>query len=201
MIDTASVYIIEALFVATVVIVALLAALITAGLERQRRELNLIHREIEAWAEEDLEIKRVKLKPQMKVTDPKEWFNTCAARAMGEELGIERFPIEHAYGEPRVLAGEDAAGRRYLLSAYTPDAIRRLPAPSHWPWSSRLNRFGRSLHPLVPLSRGIEQYELSTLNCGVVFDLEAAQVWRQLTGEELKMKALWLYVLPRPKKT
>jgi hypothetical protein len=200
MIDTASVYIIEALFVATVVIVTLLAALITAGLERQRRELNLIRREIEAWAEEDLEIKRVKLKPQVKVADPGGWLGTCAARATGEDLSIVRFPVEHAYGEPRVLAGEGADGRRYLLSAHTPDAIRRLPAPSPWPWGSRLNRFGRSLHPLVPLARGIESYELSTLNCGIVFDLEAAQVWKQLTGEDLKMKTLWLYVLPRPKK-
>ncbi len=200
MIDTASVYIIEALFIATVVIVALLAALITAGLERQRRELGLIRRELEAWAEEDLEIKRVKLRPQVRIAEPKEWLNTCAARAIGEEPGIVRFPVEHAYGEPRVLVGEDASGRRYFLSACTPDAIRRLPFASRWPWRSRLNRFGRSLHPLVPLSRGIESYELSTLNCGIVFDLEAAQVWKQLTGEELRRKQLWLYALPRSKK-
>lgn len=201
MIDTGSVAIIETLFVATVVLVALLAGLITVGLERQRREMEHIRREIEAWAEEDLEVKRVKLKPQVKVTDAREWFNTCAARVMGADPAIVRFPVEQAYGEPRVLAGEDTAGRRYLLTAHTPDAIRRIPAPSRGPWNSRLNRFGRSLHPLVPLGWRTERYELSTLSCGIAFDLEAALVWKQLAGEELKMKTLWLYVLPKPKKT
>lgn len=201
MIDITSVYIIEAMFVATVVIVALLAALITIGLERQRGELARIRREIEGWAEEDLEIKRVKLAPVVKVGEVLPWLNTCAARAMGSEPGLVRFPVEHSYGEPKVLAAEDAEGRQYLLSAHTPDAIRRIPAPAKMPWSSRLNRFASNLHPLVPLSRKVEAYQLSTLSCGVAFDLEAAQVWKRLTGEDLKMKELWLYVLPRPKKT
>jgi hypothetical protein len=198
MIDTSVLYIIEVMFVATVILVALLAALITVGLERQRKELGEIRKQIENWAEEDLEVKRVKLAPQINVPDAAAWLNTCAARAMGEEPGIARFPIEAAYGEPKVLAGESAEGRRFLLSAYTPDAIRRIPVPGRWPWSrSRLSKFGSNLHPLLPLSGKIETYQLSTLNCGIAFDLEAAQVWKKLTGQELKMKELWLYVLPR----
>jgi hypothetical protein len=200
MIDTSALYVIEVMFVAAVILVALLAGLITVGLERQRRELGEIRREIEKWAEEDLEVKRVKLAPQVRVPDATAWLNTCAARAMGEEPGIARFPAENAYGEPKVLAGENAEGRRYLLSATTPDAFRRIPTPGRWPWAaSRLSRYGNHRHPLVPLSRGTETYRLSTLNCGIAFDLEAAQVWKRLTGEELKMKELWLYVLPRVK--
>lgn len=200
MIDASALYIIEVMFVAAVILVALLAALITIGLERQRRELGEIRRQIESWAEEDLEVKRVKLAPQVKVPDATAWLNTCAARAMGGEPGIARFPVETAYGEPKVLAGENTEGRRYLLSATTPEAIRRMPAPGRWPWSSsRLSRYGNHRHPLIPLSRGIETYQLSTLNCGIAFDLEASQVWKRLTGEELKMKELWLYVLPRVK--
>jgi hypothetical protein len=198
MIDTSVLYIIEVMFVATVILVALLAALITVGLERQRKELSEIRKQIENWAEEDLEVKRVKLAPQINVPDAAAWLNTCAARSMGAEPGITRFPIESAYGEPKVLAGEDAEGRRYLLSASTPDAIRRIPVAGRWPWSrSRLSKFGSNLHPLLPLSSRVETYQLSTLNCGIAFDLEAAQVWKKLTGQELKMKELWLYVLPR----
>jgi hypothetical protein len=200
MIDASSMYVIEVMFIATVILVALLAALITIGLERQRRVMAEIRRQIESWAEEDLEVKRVKLAPQIHIPDALPWVNTCAARAMGEEPGIVRFPLEVAYGEPKVLAGENGEGRRFLLSAYTPAAIRRIPVPGRWPWSrSRLSRFGSNLHPLVPLSRRIETYPLSTLNCGITFDLEAAQIWKRLTGENLKMKELWLYVLPRPK--
>jgi hypothetical protein len=198
MIDASALYLILVMFAAAVVLVALLAGLITVGLERQRRELGEIRRQIESWAEEDLEIKRVKLAPQVKVPDAAAWFNTCAARATGGEPGIERFPVEHAFGEPKVLVGENAEGRRYLLSATTPDAIRRIPLPGRriWP-DSRLSRYGNHRHPLVPLVRRTETYQLSTLNCGIAFDLEAAQVWKRLTGEELKMKELWLYILPR----
>jgi hypothetical protein len=197
MIDASSVYVIEVMFVGTVILVALLAALITAGLERQRRELAEIRGRIESWAEEDLEVKRVKLAQQINVPDATRWLDRCAARAMGSEPGIARFPVEAPYGAPKVLAAENAEGRRYLLSAHTPDAIRRIPTPGRRPWSSsRLSRFGSNLHPLLPLSRKVETYRLSTLNCGIAFDLEAAQVWKQLTGEDLKMKELWLYVLP-----
>ncbi len=198
MIDASAVYVIEVMFVATVILVALLAALITVGLERQRKELAEIRKQIENWAEEDLEVKRVKLAPQINVPDAAAWLNTCAARAMGAEPGITRFPIEAAYGEPKVVAGEDGENRRYLLSATTPEAIRRIPVAGRWPWSrSRLSKFGSNLHPLLPLSSRVETYQLSTLNCGIAFDLEAAQVWKKLTGQELKMKELWLYVLPR----
>jgi hypothetical protein len=198
MIDSSAVYVIEVMFVATVILVALLAALITIGLERQRKELAEIRKQIENWAEEDLEVKRVKLAPQINVPDATAWLNTCAARAMGGEPGITRFPVEAPYGDPKVVVGEDAEGRRYLLSATTPDAIRRIPVAGRWPWSrSRLSKFGSNLHPLLPLSGRVETYQLSTLNCGIAFDLEAAQVWKKLTGQELKMKELWLYVLPR----
>jgi hypothetical protein len=198
MIDASALYVVVVMFVAAAALVALLAGLTTVGLERQRRELADIRRQIEHWAGEDLEIKRARLAPQVKVPDAKAWLNTCAARAMGGEPGIERFPVETAYGEPKVLTGEDGAGRRYLLSATTPEAVRRIPVPGRWPWSrSRLSRYGNHRHPLVPLSRNAEAYPLSTLNCGIAFDLEAAQVWKRLTGEELKMKELWLYVLPR----
>jgi len=181
-----------------VILVALLAALITVGLERQRKELAEIRKQIENWAEEDLEVKRVKLAPQINVPDAAAWLNTCAARAMGAEAAIARFPIESAYGDPKVVVGEDGEGRRYLLSATTPEAIRRIPVAGRWPWSrSRLSKFGSNLHPLLPLSGRVETYQLSTLNCGIAFDLEAAQVWKKLTGQELKMKELWLYVLPR----
>lgn len=198
MIDNSALYVIEVMFVATVILVALLAALITIGLERQRKELAEIRKQIENWAEEDLEVKRVKLAPQINVPDATAWLNTCAARAMGAEPGITRFPIESSFGAPKVVAGEDAEGRRYLLSATTPEAIRRIPVAGRWPWSrSRLSKFGSNLHPLLPLSGKVETYQLSTLNCGIAFDLEAAQVWKKLTKEELKMKELWLYVLPK----
>jgi hypothetical protein len=141
--------------------------------------------------------KPVKTDPQINVPDAIQWLNTCAARAMGTDPGIDRFPLAAPYGEPKVLVAENAEGRRFLLSTHTPDAIRRIRTPFHWPWPfSRFSRTRGRPHPLVPLSHHIQNYRLSTLNCGTDFDHKASQVWKRLTGEELFVKELWLYILP-----
>jgi hypothetical protein len=142
------------------------------------------------------------IKPVLKINVPDaiQWLNTRAARAMGEDPGIDRFPVAAAYGEPKVLVTENAEGRRFLLSVFTPDAIRRIRTPGRWPRPfSCFSRFRSNLHPLVTLSRQVETYNLSTLSCGISFELEATQVWKRLTGKDLIMKELWLYVLPQPK--
>jgi hypothetical protein len=42
----------------------------------------------------------------------------------------------------------------------------------------------------------MESYELSPLNAGIFFDLEADRVWRMLTDRPLKVNKLWLYEFP-----
>jgi hypothetical protein len=141
--------------------------------------------------------KPVKPDLQINVPDAIEWLNTCAALAMGMDPGIDRFPLAAPYGEPKVLLAENAEGSRFLLSAYSPDAIRRIHAPIRWPWLfSRIGQARVKPHPLVPLSRQIQIFRLSTLNFGSDFDHKAVRVWKRLTGEDLLVKELWLYILP-----
>ena len=199
MIDTSALYVIEVMFVATVILVALLAALITVGLERQRNELS---RDPQA---------------DRKLGGGGPGGQAGQTRAADQRPGRDRLAQHLRRALDGRGAGDHALPDRDVRTASrrcwrarmpkggatcfrparrTPSAASR--SPGRWPWSrSRLSKFGSNLHPLLPLSGRVETYQLSTLNCGIAFDLEAAQVWKKLTGEELKMKELWLYVLPR----
>jgi hypothetical protein len=143
--------------------------------------------------------KPVKPVSYLDVPDGINWLNKCVSQVMGEDPGINRFPVAAAYGEPKVLVAENTEGRRFLLSKINPDVIRHISTSGHWPWPfSHLNRFNSRTHPLVPLSRQVQIYELSTLKCGTDFIIEATHIWGRLTGDYLTSKELWLYVLPQP---
>jgi hypothetical protein len=138
-------------------------------------------------------------KPELQshVFDAIVWLNTCATQAMGEDPGMDRFPLAAPYGEPKVLVAENSAGRRFLLSVFGPDTIRRIRTPFYWSWPFSLVFQSRANpHPLVPFNRHIQFYRLSALNCGSDFNFTAAQIWKRLTGEEINLKELWLYILP-----
>lgn len=193
MIDTSNVYIIEAMFVGVVVLVALLAALITIGLERQKRELAGMRREIEGWAKADLELKRSAAASTVKVDDPLGWLSRVATRATGAETKLVNI-LKEKSEDPHYILALDDKGMRYYFSATTPDGLRRYRAPSRALFASRLAR-AVAQHPLVPLPGNSQSYQMSNLNCGLLFDLEAAQVWKLQVQEDLVMKELWLYVL------
>lgn len=135
--------------------------------------------------------------PPIDVPDAIEWVNKCAAQAMGEDPGIDRFPIAANYDDPKVLVAENDQGQRFLLSVYSPDDIRLIRTPLRWPWPfSLLFPSRRKTHPLVPLSHQVKIYCLSTHNCGPAFPVEAAHVFRRLSGQVLEKQELWLYVIP-----
>ena len=103
--------------------------------------------------------------------------------------------LEPSAAEPKYIHAEDERGNRYFLSATTPEGLARLRPPRRWGGGSRLDRFG-ARHPLLPLARGSERKRLSTLNCGWLFDLEAAQAWEKHHKEPLLTREMWLYIPP-----
>ena len=44
----------------------------------------------------------------------------------------------------------------------------------------------------------IETYELSALNAGMFFDIEADKVWRMIAKRPLESNRLWIYDIPGP---
>lgn len=136
--------------------------------------------------------------PQIEVPDAIQWLNTCVVRALGKDHGIDRFPVAIDCGDPKVLAAENIEGQRFLLSTHSPENIRHIRTPFHWLWPfSWISQPRSKTHPLIPLSRHIQFFRLSSVNCGSDFDYKASQVWKRLTGEDLFVKELWLYIPPR----
>jgi hypothetical protein len=157
------------------------------------------HRILVEW--EELVVNSGKPIPPIDVPDAIKWLNTCATRAMEEDPSINRFPIAVDYDGPKVLVAENDKGQRFLLSVFSPYDIRRIRTPFRWTWPfSLFFPSRRNPHPLVPLSHQVKTYCLSTLNCEPTFPVEAAHVWKRLSGQYLEKQVLWLYVLPRSQK-
>jgi hypothetical protein len=128
------------------------------------------------------------------VSDPLRWLSRVATRATGAETNLASIQ-KAAQDPPDYILALDEAGQRYYFSATTPDGLKRYRAPSRAPWASRLQR-AAPRHPLVPAPPDSKSFRLSNLNCGMVFDLEAAKVWKDQVKEDLVMHELWLYILP-----
>ena len=68
--------------------IVLLGALITAANERQRKALDGIREQVEAWAQEDILIKREKVARSIQVEAPLAWLEKTAAAILGQAPGI-----------------------------------------------------------------------------------------------------------------
>src|SRR5512144_1277647 len=68
--------------------IVLLGALLTAANERQRKALDGIREQVEAWTQEDILIKREKVARSIQVENPLAWLEKIAAGALGLAPGI-----------------------------------------------------------------------------------------------------------------
>jgi hypothetical protein len=65
-------------------------------------------------------------------------------------------------------------------------------------------RMIRDTSPLIPMRKlgkrrsKVGSYELSALNAGTFFDVEANLVWRMVAKRGLNSNQLWIYDLPGP---
>ncbi len=71
--------------------IVLLGALITAGNERQRKALDGIREQVEAWAQEDILIKREKVARSIQVEAPLAWLEKDCSRCFGSGSGHHQF--------------------------------------------------------------------------------------------------------------
>jgi hypothetical protein len=163
-------------------------ALISAGNERQRRALDGIREQAALWAMQDLRLKREKLAREVKVGDPVAWLNQVVANVYGENLDLT---VTEVFDNPQALVCTAKDGRRVMFSLASPNDIRRLKRER----KSKLSRIGNT-HPLLELSRGAEQIEISVLNGGILFDLELSLALRMITKQDTsQVNRLWLYFL------
>jgi hypothetical protein len=171
---------------AAVVIVGLL---ISIGNERQRRALDKLREDVRNWALGDLEVKRERAAREIQIMDPLAWFRDATRKATG--IAWEMRAVAKVLEQPEAVVVASENGSFLMFSPVRPERVRKmLKAPAGrsqtgpLPSEMRMALRGRSR---------METYELSALNAGIFFDLEADRVWRMLTDRPLKSNQLWLY--------
>jgi len=185
------------LAVIVVVVIIMFGALLTRGnalFSRAIMDLNSLARE---WAIEDLKIKKAKLAQAVKVDNKEAWAARILKRATGEPVSVSRiYPPSHA-SIPEYLNVSLSDGRLAILSTGSPDVLRSMRNGSRRRGAAgQLSDAASQVHPLIPLPRNAESYRLDDLTCGIEFDAEAKQVWKEVAKEDLVADTLWAYVLP-----
>jgi hypothetical protein len=171
-----------------VVAVLLFGALISIGNERQKRAIDQLRNQVVLWAVQDLQIKREKLVRDVRMEDPQAWLNKIISQACGYDLQLQRVEF---FPDPQALLCRSADMKStVVLTALSPAELKRAGKGKR----NRLRKF-TGQNPVVSLPKNVVNYELSVLNCGILFDLELGLAWKELTGEQLEQcSRLWAFV-------
>ena len=167
--------------------ILLLGALISSGNERQRKAIDGIREQAEAWAEQDIRIKREKLARQISVPEPLAWLEKTAARALGSAPRLMTAVPWQKDGLTAIV-GLCQDGRRLI---FTPIPRERLLKALAQKGKGALAGMDSTLlgdHP-----KNTPHLELSVVTSGMFFDIEADQVWLAITGQALPAKHLTMF--------
>jgi len=178
----------------TTVLFALLflGALLSVGNQRQRKAIDGIREQAEAWAEQDIRIKREKLARQIAVNEPLPWLEKTAAAALGSAPKLVTATPWQKDGLSAVI-GLCQDGRRLV---FTPIPRERLLAALKLKSKGALAGMNGTL--LGDNPKNARRVELSVVTSGMFFDIEAGQVWQMLTGEALPVQRLTMYEVSAP---
>ena len=179
-----------ALAVSVLAAVIVVGVLISIGNERQRAAIEQLRSDIRQWALGDLEIKRETAVREIQIIDPLAWLRDVARRATGEAWELRN--IAKVLDNPEAIVVADGNGGYLMFSPARPAQVKKL-----------LRGQGKTNYETGPLpsvfrmvTRGrknLEAHELSALNAGIFFDIEADRVWRMVTDRPLNTNQLWLY--------
>ena len=166
-----------------------LGGLISIGNERQRKAIDRISEHAEAWAIEDLRLKRGQVEGSISIENPIGWLGTAASRALGQELQINL--IEVLENPTALSCIDELSGTSVLFSLSSPKELRTLSKEKR----SELSKRGAH-HPLVPWQKEIDSFEMNILNAGVHFDLELSAFLRKTIKTREDKEKMWVYLLP-----
>ena len=166
-----------------------LGALISVGNERQRKAIDSISRQTQAWAIEDLRLKRGQVEANISIDNPIAWLNTAASRALGRQTQLSAPDIAE---DPFAVSFVDHySGETLVFSLLSPKTLRKLSKEKRSELSKRTSQ-----HPLIPWRKGIASFEMTILNAGIRFDLELPVAWQAITKEQVNNEYLWVYIIP-----
>ena len=172
------------------VAIVLLGALLSAANERQRKALDGIREQVEAWAEEDILIKREKVARSIQIESPLDWLEKTAANALGLVPGILSTSLWEKDGLTGLIAIRKDGGRL----VFTPAPRDRFLATVKLKKRGALTQAETGL--LGDKPEKVSHYDLSVVTSGMFFDIEAALVWQALSGQSLPAKHLTMFEVP-----
>jgi hypothetical protein len=178
------------LAIVVVAAVIFFGALISAGNESQRKAIDDLRERIELWAMQDLRIKRERLVRDIHIDDPLGWLNKVVVKICGFDMNLQ---VVETFDAPQALICISGDGsRKVIFSPLSLGDIRQLRRDKH----SRLSKCIQQ-NPLFSLPRKTTAYEVSVLNCGILFDLELPLAWKGLTDQRVEwMDLMWMYFTP-----
>lgn len=169
-----------------------LGGLISIGNERQRKAIDRVSEHAEAWAIEDLRLKRGQIEGNISIKNPVAWLSTAASRALERQTQLNLIEILE---NPMALSCVDEiSGETILFSLLSPKELRSLSKEKR----SELSKRGAQ-HPLISLQKGVNAVEMNILNAGIYFDLELPVVLGKITKTTENKERMWVYLLPNRK--
>lgn len=163
-------------------------ALLSLGNERQRRAIDELREQVVLWALQDLRIKREHLAREVRVEDPLGWFNRLATKVYGAGMYLR---LVESFDDPQAVVCISGADQRVIFSPLSPADLRALQRMR----KGKLSQYANG-NPLLSLPRNVVGHEFSSLNGGLLFDLELPLAWKGLTGREgIQLERLWMYVV------
>ena len=177
------------LALAVITAVIIFGALISLGNERQRRAIDELREQVVLWAIQDLRIKREHLAREVRVDDPLDWLNRMAGKLLGSALNLI---VVEVFQEPSGLVCLDGnENHRVVFSTLSPTEVKSIK-------NTRKNKRISSVtgNPLLSLPDNAMDYELSSLNCGFLFDAEFELAWKGITGcSPNRIDRLWMSLM------
>lgn len=165
-----------------------LGGLISIGNERQRKAIDRISEHAQAWAIEDLRLKRGQIEESVSIEDPIGWLSTATSKALGRQIQLNLIEI---LDHPTTISCTDEnSGDAVLFSLLSPKELHILSREKR----SELSKRGAQ-HPLVPWRKEIEAVEMNILNASIRFDIELPAMWQGMAKEKTDRERLWGYIL------
>lgn len=170
--------------------ILLLGALLSAANERQRVALDGIREQVEAWAQEDILIKRENIVRSTPLESPMEWLERIAAGALGLAPGI----LSTSIWEKDELVALIALCKDGSRLVFTPTPRERFLKAVRLKKRGALTQADSGL--LGDKPEKVAHYDLSVVTSGMFFDIEAARLWPLFSGKNLPARRLTMFEIP-----
>ena len=163
-------------------------ALISMGNERQRKAIDGLREQVVLWALQDIIIKREILKQEISIEDPISWFNDIVYKISGLQMRLS--VVEVIYENSTLIFSSEEGLNRVVFSTISPNDLKSHRRKKK---SQLLNNANNHLDYLI--SKQVTAYEISTLNGGIMFDLELSLAWSMITSQKTAtLNNIWMYI-------